>query len=198
MPSVKHYALTMPGAFEEAKSELVGKAVVLTDGKAGTVENVWLDELHGLRVSIRGHVGKWPVNGFPACHHSDIAYDLGCVKTRTSRECAELSSQFPSSDRRCQCNWFLHRRNREGSSTRKSSVRVFTQPRPISEVALFDERSLPGRKILGRKKHLWHPVRGRRSCATVVPFDQQPIGKVNALSHLGNLHCGVRRRIVRQ
>jgi hypothetical protein len=30
-----------------AQSELIGKAVVLTDGKAGTVENVWLDELHG-------------------------------------------------------------------------------------------------------------------------------------------------------
>jgi hypothetical protein len=26
-----------------AQSELIGKAVVLTDGKAGTVENVWLD-----------------------------------------------------------------------------------------------------------------------------------------------------------
>jgi hypothetical protein len=38
-----------------AQSELIGKAVVLTDGKAGTVENVWLDELHGLRISIAGH-----------------------------------------------------------------------------------------------------------------------------------------------
>jgi len=36
--------------------------VVFTDGKAGAVENVWLDELHGLRVSIRGHDGKWPVS----------------------------------------------------------------------------------------------------------------------------------------
>jgi hypothetical protein len=46
----------------EARSELVGKAVVLTDGKAGTVENIWLDELHGLRLSIRGHHGKWPIS----------------------------------------------------------------------------------------------------------------------------------------
>ena len=45
---------------EEARSQLIGKPVVLTDGKAGTVENVWLDELHGLRVSIKGH--KWPVS----------------------------------------------------------------------------------------------------------------------------------------
>jgi hypothetical protein len=35
---------------------------VLTDGKAGTVENVWLDELHGLRLSIESHDGKWPIS----------------------------------------------------------------------------------------------------------------------------------------
>ena len=55
-------ALMILGAVDEARSELVGKAVVLTDGKAGTVEGVWLDELHGLRISIRGHDGKWPVS----------------------------------------------------------------------------------------------------------------------------------------
>jgi hypothetical protein len=55
-------ALTILGAFEEARSQLIGRSVVLTDGKAGTVENVWLDELHGLRVSIKGHDGKWPVS----------------------------------------------------------------------------------------------------------------------------------------
>ena len=62
MPAVKLRASTILGAFEEAQSELVGKAVVLTDGKAGTVENVWLDEVHGLRISIRGHYGKWPIS----------------------------------------------------------------------------------------------------------------------------------------
>jgi hypothetical protein len=62
MPSVKLRASAILGAFEEAQSELVGRAVVLTDGKAGTVENVWLDELHGLRISIRGHDGKWPIS----------------------------------------------------------------------------------------------------------------------------------------
>lgn len=61
MPPVKLRASTILSAFEEA-SELVGKAVVLTDGKAGTVANVWLDEFHGLRISIRGHDGKWPVS----------------------------------------------------------------------------------------------------------------------------------------
>jgi hypothetical protein len=61
-PMPTQRASTILGAVEEARSELVGKAVVLTDGKAGTVDNVWLDELHGLRVSLIGHVGKWPIS----------------------------------------------------------------------------------------------------------------------------------------
>ena len=36
--------------------------LIPTDGKAGTVENMWLDEFHGLRISIKGHEGKWPVS----------------------------------------------------------------------------------------------------------------------------------------
>jgi hypothetical protein len=62
MPTSKRRASAILGAFEQAQAELVGKAVVLTDGKAGTVENVWLDELHGLRISVGGHDGKWPVS----------------------------------------------------------------------------------------------------------------------------------------
>ena len=62
MPSVKLRASTILAAFEEAQAELVGRAVVLTDGLAGTVETVWLDELHGLRISIMGHDGKWPIS----------------------------------------------------------------------------------------------------------------------------------------
>ena len=62
MPAVKLRASTILGAFEQAQSELIGKAVILMDGKAGTVENIWLDELHGLRVSIGGHFGKWPIS----------------------------------------------------------------------------------------------------------------------------------------
>ena len=60
MPTLR--ASTILGAVEAARSELVGKAVVLTDGVAGTVETIWLDELHGLRISIIGHVGKWPIS----------------------------------------------------------------------------------------------------------------------------------------
>jgi hypothetical protein len=62
MPTANVHASTILGKFEHAQIELVGKAVILTDGKAGTVAGVWLDEMHGLRVSIRGHDGKWPVS----------------------------------------------------------------------------------------------------------------------------------------
>jgi hypothetical protein len=62
MPSVMLRASNILREYGETRSELIGKAVVLTDGKAGTVENVWLDELHGLRISIKGHDGRWPVS----------------------------------------------------------------------------------------------------------------------------------------
>ena len=60
MPAAKLRASTILRAFHEAEAELVGKAVVLSDGKAGTVEIVSLDEDHGLRISIGGHAGRWP------------------------------------------------------------------------------------------------------------------------------------------
>jgi len=62
MPTAKLRAFAILGEFEQARTELVGKAVILSDGKAGTVDGVWLDELHGLRISIRGHDGKWPIS----------------------------------------------------------------------------------------------------------------------------------------
>jgi hypothetical protein len=62
MPTAKVRATTILGEFEQARTELIGKAVVTTDGKVGTVERVWLDEMHGLRISIRGHDGRWPVS----------------------------------------------------------------------------------------------------------------------------------------
>ena len=46
MPSVERRAAKILDEYGAAQSELIGKAVVLSDGKAGTVENVWLDELH--------------------------------------------------------------------------------------------------------------------------------------------------------
>jgi hypothetical protein len=62
MPNAKAYASTILANFERAQAELVGKAVILTDGTAGTVEKVWLDEFHGLRISIKGHDGTKPVS----------------------------------------------------------------------------------------------------------------------------------------
>ena len=62
MPTAKVRASIILSEFDQAQTELVGKAVILTDGKAGTVEKVWLDEMHGLRISIGGHDGKWPVS----------------------------------------------------------------------------------------------------------------------------------------
>ena len=52
----------------------------------------------------------------------------GCVKTRLGEECAELFSQLPSSKRSCQHNRLPHRRNRDGSSTCKLDIGIFTQP----------------------------------------------------------------------
>ncbi len=62
MPTAKLRASKIIQEFERAESELFNKAVILTDGKAGTIERVWLDELHGLRISVRGHDGKWPIS----------------------------------------------------------------------------------------------------------------------------------------
>ena len=62
VPSSEARACAILAEFNKAQTELIGKAVILTDGKAGTVDEVWLDEFHGLRISIRGHEGKWPVS----------------------------------------------------------------------------------------------------------------------------------------
>jgi hypothetical protein len=55
-------AFTILREFERAHSDLLGKAVVLSDGKAGVIENVFLDELHGLRIAVKGHKGNWPIS----------------------------------------------------------------------------------------------------------------------------------------
>ena len=62
MTIVKKHAAVILAALGDVQSDLIGKAVVLTDGKAGTVDSIWLDEHHGLRISIKGHDGKWPIS----------------------------------------------------------------------------------------------------------------------------------------
>ncbi|MBH5398474.1 PRC-barrel domain containing protein [Bradyrhizobium sp. CNPSo 4010] len=50
------------GELHAAEKELIGRAVVLTDGKAGTIDGVYLDDEHGLRISVAGHEGRWPIS----------------------------------------------------------------------------------------------------------------------------------------
>ena len=62
MPTIKTRASMIIWEFSQAQTELAGKIVVLTNGIAGTFQKVWLDEVHGLRLSIEGHDGEWPVS----------------------------------------------------------------------------------------------------------------------------------------
>jgi hypothetical protein len=62
VPNTEAIACAILAEFNEAQAGLIGRAVILTDGKAGTIDEVWLDEFHGLRISIGGHEGKWPVS----------------------------------------------------------------------------------------------------------------------------------------
>jgi hypothetical protein len=62
MVSVKDGAIAILREYHRAEAELVGRGVLLTDGKAGTVEGLTLDEVHGLRLSVAGHPGQSPVS----------------------------------------------------------------------------------------------------------------------------------------
>ena len=55
-------AVSILRELQAAEDELIGKTVVMTDGKAGTIDHVYLDEAHGLRISIAGHDGEWPIS----------------------------------------------------------------------------------------------------------------------------------------
>src|SRR3984893_12907371 len=67
---------------------------------------------------------------------------------------------------------------------------------PILEAAPFEDWSLPRRKYWATYCTR-SAVGSGRSCATVLPLRPAADGRVNALSHLGDLHCGVRRRMIR-
>jgi hypothetical protein len=73
-----------------------------------------------------------------------VAIDPGCVKTCTSRECAELFSLFSSFDCDCQTGSFLIQPNRDKLSTRKFDVGVFTQSGPKADNAAIRESGQPG------------------------------------------------------
>jgi hypothetical protein len=61
-PTVQQRALAILRELEQARKALVGRAVALSDGKFGTVQDVRVDDLHGLRVIITGHDGEWPIS----------------------------------------------------------------------------------------------------------------------------------------
>ncbi len=65
MPSVKRRASKILDEYGAAQSELIGKAVALTDGKAGTVENIWLDAGYADRALLSKHSNqmKSPTSG---------------------------------------------------------------------------------------------------------------------------------------
>ena len=99
MPSVKRRASKLLNEYGAAQSELIGKAVVLTDGKAGTVENVWLDELHGLRISIAGHEGRWPVSTIKLVE-SKTSHRLRAAHIACSFQSIPIKMKSPTSVRK--------------------------------------------------------------------------------------------------
>src|SRR5712671_3121149 len=76
------------------------------------------------------------------------ANDPGCVKTCTSRECAELFSLFSSFDGGCQSGSFLIQPNPDKLSTRKFDAGVFTQPGPNSDIGPTSISAQLGRLLL--------------------------------------------------
>src|SRR5258706_10473625 len=63
-----------------------------------------------------------------------VAFAPGCLKTCTSQECAELFSLSSSLSSGRQHFWFSNLRNRDGISTRRLNVGVFTRPRPLTDL----------------------------------------------------------------
>nr|WP_244978449.1 PRC-barrel domain containing protein [Bradyrhizobium pachyrhizi] len=62
MQLAKDRASVILREFVRAEAGLIGKAAILTDGTAGSIEAAFLDESHGLRISIKAHIGKWPIS----------------------------------------------------------------------------------------------------------------------------------------
>src|SRR5258708_39467725 len=85
----------------------------------------------------------------------------------------ELFSQLPSSDRSCQCNWFLHRRNRDGNSTPRLGAGVFTQPGSDSDLSAFTDQVC------------FAPESGNRETQSPSPFCAKSGGGTASINHLG-------------
>src|SRR5258708_11305315 len=86
-------------------------------------------------------------------------FDPGCVKTCTSQECAELFSLSSSLSGGRKHFWFSNLRNRDGISTRRLNVGVFTRPRPTPEVAPLTNGRCHVANYWGRKTHISRRMR---------------------------------------
>jgi len=88
-------------------------------------------------------------------------FDPGCVETRLSRGRSELFSQLPITSSIYQCDWFPQRRNRDGNSTRKLGVGVFTQPGPLTDNERH-EGPRPKPELVQSTRHDQTPFGSRR------------------------------------
>ena len=82
MPTVKLRATTILGELEQAQTELVGKAVILSDGKAGTVESVWLDEMHDCEFLSEATMGSGLSPPSNTCSRAEIGF-WAAARTKT-------------------------------------------------------------------------------------------------------------------
>jgi hypothetical protein len=140
MPSVKRRASRILDEYGAAQSELIGKAVVLTDGKAGAVENLWLDELHRLRISIKGHEGKWPVSTI-SCGVLDLASAAGYADRAPSKH----SNQNEEPDLGQESG--AHNRDRKEHVARRERVHECLASCDAPEVNHSGQKMFPGQKM---------------------------------------------------
>jgi hypothetical protein len=79
------------GEFEQAQAELVGKAVILTDGKAGRVESIWLDEMHGFESLSEATMG----NGLSPSLNSRSRAETALASTRIGVSMGHPTTRVP-------------------------------------------------------------------------------------------------------
>jgi len=84
MPTAKAHASMILGEFGQAQAEIVGKAVVLSDGKAGTVENIILFNRCCRKVAGSGR-------GTDGYCETDPAQHLAQTRSATPRGCRQAS-----------------------------------------------------------------------------------------------------------
>ena len=113
MAPVMLRASTILGAFEQAQTELVGKAVILTDGKAGTVEG---------RLARRM---AWPANfdqrpRWQVANLHPQVYPDGLNASFTSFRCLK-TTPFRLSERRCLPTIAEPRRRSSGGIARRAA-----------------------------------------------------------------------------